>query len=358
MTGSSVSTRLRGETVWSFFTSGPVRFAPALSKGRVYAGSDDGLVYCLDAEDGRLLWKHKPSTPDRCVIGNGRMISVSPVRTGVAVDGGAVYFCAGIFPKEGVVAAALDAGTGKVLWEKSCDFSPQGYILASAGRLYVPTGRASPVVVDRRNGVLLGSFEGSAGAYALVTEGIVAYGPGDTGRLSLSTAESRDHLATFPGLHMIIAGTKAVLHTKTHLRAIDRVRTLEIVRQRNELSERAKRIGKEIKELAKKGAGSKVRKLEADLEAVKNAVAKCARDMEECVFWERDCAFPFALILAGDVLYAGGDGGLAGFSAEDGTLLWKAEVPGRVYGLAAANGRLFASTDEGTIQCFVEERSL
>jgi hypothetical protein len=32
--------------------------------------------------------------------------------------------------------------------------------------------------------------------------------------------------------------------------------------------------------------------------------------------------------------------------------VWEAQMPGRVYGLAVANGRLIASTERGTIHCF------
>ncbi len=34
----------KGKVRWEFFTQGPVRFAPAVYDGRVYAGSDDGYV--------------------------------------------------------------------------------------------------------------------------------------------------------------------------------------------------------------------------------------------------------------------------------------------------------------------------
>ena len=63
-------------------------------------------------------------------------------------------------------------------------------------------------------------------------------------------------------------------------------------------------------------------------------------------------AVPSALILAGDHLFAGGDGKVMAVSVESGAVAWEAEVEGRVYGLAVANGRLFASTDRGVIHCF------
>jgi hypothetical protein len=48
--GSSVTNEVSaidatsGDISWSFFTEGPVRFAPAVHNGRVYAGSDDGYL--------------------------------------------------------------------------------------------------------------------------------------------------------------------------------------------------------------------------------------------------------------------------------------------------------------------------
>jgi len=44
-----------GEMRWRFPTGGPVRFAPVLHEGRCYVASDDGVLYCLDAQSGRSL---------------------------------------------------------------------------------------------------------------------------------------------------------------------------------------------------------------------------------------------------------------------------------------------------------------
>src|SRR5262249_40952853 len=54
----------------------------------------------------------------------------------------------------------------------------------------------------------------------------------------------------------------------------------------------------------------------------------------------------------GDTLIAGGNGAIAAFNGADGKLIWKGAVTGKAYGLAAANGQVFASTDQGTIHCF------
>jgi outer membrane protein assembly factor BamB len=41
-----------GQERWSFFTGGPVRLAPVVSKNKVFVGSDDGFAYCLNAKNG------------------------------------------------------------------------------------------------------------------------------------------------------------------------------------------------------------------------------------------------------------------------------------------------------------------
>src|SRR5215207_4216641 len=45
-----------GKERWAFFTDSPVRFAPVVAQGRVFVVSDDGCLYCLAADDGKLQW--------------------------------------------------------------------------------------------------------------------------------------------------------------------------------------------------------------------------------------------------------------------------------------------------------------
>lgn len=79
-----------GEVRWSFYAEGPVRFAPAVWQDEVYFGSDDGNVYCVKLASGELVWKYCPSATDRHLPGNGHVISMWPVRTGLVVDEGTV----------------------------------------------------------------------------------------------------------------------------------------------------------------------------------------------------------------------------------------------------------------------------
>ena len=145
--GSSADCRVHcldtdnGETVWTFATEGPVRLAPTIVGNRVVFGSDDGRVYCVSAADGKLLWKIRGVDQDRRIPGNERVISVWPVRTGVLVEDNIGYFCAGLFPQQGVYQTAVDIRTGKKLASNKVDMSAQGYLERKAGRLFVATGR-------------------------------------------------------------------------------------------------------------------------------------------------------------------------------------------------------------------------
>ena len=91
-----------GRVRWEFFTEGPVRFAPAGWRDRVFVASDDGWLYALSLGDGSLLWKHRGGPDDRKIVGNGRVISLWPARGGPVVTDDKVYFTAGIWPSDGV----------------------------------------------------------------------------------------------------------------------------------------------------------------------------------------------------------------------------------------------------------------
>jgi len=133
--------RKSGKVRWRFFAEAPVRLAPTIDHGRVLFGSDDGCVYCVSASDGSLLWKHRLLETDRQIAGNGRVISVWPVRSGVLVDEGKAFFCAGLFPEQGIFQAAVDIATGKLIARNPISIAAQGYLERKGSRLHVATGR-------------------------------------------------------------------------------------------------------------------------------------------------------------------------------------------------------------------------
>lgn len=146
--GSSADDQVRalnlidGKPLWSFFSEGPVRLAPSVAEGRVYFGSDDGRVYCVDAESGDEQWRFNAAERPRVIPGNGRLISTSPVRTGVIIHDGIARFGSGLFPAQGAYQFAVDAATGKELARGKLNFSPQGYLVRKGAVLQIPQGRA------------------------------------------------------------------------------------------------------------------------------------------------------------------------------------------------------------------------
>ncbi len=69
-----------GEPLWSCFADAPVRLPPVGANGRVYFCSDDGRLYCVNAEDGRPEWSFRGGPTARLALGNGRVISAWPAR--------------------------------------------------------------------------------------------------------------------------------------------------------------------------------------------------------------------------------------------------------------------------------------
>jgi len=176
-----------GRERWRFTAGGPVRLAPQIYRGKAYFAADDGWVYCLDARSGAAVWTFQAAPWDDCLIGNGRMISRWPCRTGVLVADDTVYATAGLFPNEGIYAYALDAATGEVRWQNDTagfvgrefvDFftgghqgefaftglCPEGALLLDRGILLVPQGHAGPARLDAHSGSILQRKERLAAA--------------------------------------------------------------------------------------------------------------------------------------------------------------------------------------------------
>ncbi len=187
-----------GREQWRFFTDGPVRLAAAAWNGRVYFTSDDGHLYCVDAQTGELVWKFQAGPSEHRLLGNERIINFWAARGGPVVKDGTVYFAAGIFPLHGIFIYALDASTGQIEWVNdttSSDYvelphggadgygglSPQGYLAADDDELVVAPGRGqSPVFLDRRTGKTLRySFRGGKGGGGYAVHAVASGGLGN-----------------------------------------------------------------------------------------------------------------------------------------------------------------------------------
>jgi outer membrane protein assembly factor BamB len=118
---------LNGSLIWKFATDGRIESSPAVVNEKVYIQPDDGYVYCLKANDGTLVWK-------RSVGGyiEANFASLILVRSSPTVVNGRVYI--GSIDTN---VYCLDANNGSALWT----FKTQGYITSSAavveGAVYI-----------------------------------------------------------------------------------------------------------------------------------------------------------------------------------------------------------------------------
>ena len=359
--GSSVDDKVycldaaTGETRWAFFAEGPIRLAPTVAHQRVYFGSDDGCVYCLEADDGTLVWKQRLAPRDRRLPGSGRMISLWPVRTGVTVDGEAVYCGAGVLPSEKIYLGALAAGDGSLIWRTPLDDLPlQGYPLVSNRYLFVATGRGGPVVFDRRDGKRLYRVGDGRGTFALLSGETVFLNAGRNAReIVAATGQSEEQLAFFPGQHLIASDRALYLHNQGHLAALDRPAYLGHARQRHRLEVQKKQLAKELRQKKETFAAAEISRRERALAGIEVQLKQQTRALQDCFRWQIDCPEIFTMALANGTLLVGGAGRVAALETQTGQSVWEAPADGRVYGLAIAQGRLFVSTDTGTIDCFV-----
>ncbi len=347
-----------GEERWVFFTDGPVRMAPTIYNQKVYFGSDDGWVYCLNAKDGKLIWNYKPFPEDKRILGNGRMISVWPIRTSVLVQDGTVYFGAGILPLEGVAFCALNADDGSVIWKKNISISPQGYLLSMLDRIIVPTGRTNPYLFDAKTGKMLGSLSSgrSGGTYAIIIGDKIVSGPGykEDGSDWLYTydPQSNARIASVQGNHLVVTATVSYVHTDDKLSALDRPSYYAALVQENNLLNRQSEIIAKIRKLDAKTRSQEINKLSSEIASVKTSLDEAIEAKNAALTWSVSCKHPYSLVVAGNLIFAGGDDEVAAYDASNGELLWTGSVMGKAYGLAIANGSLYVSTDRGAIHRF------
>lgn len=332
--GSSVDDQVRaidaktGEVRWTFFTGAPIRFAPAGWEDRVFVASDDGWLYALALEDGRVLWKFRGGPTDERVLGNERIVSKWPTRGGPVVLDDTVYFSAGIWPSDGVFLHALNAKTGEAVWssgdtgrifmaqphggaEATSGVSAQGYLVATDQQLLVPTGRAVPAVFDRAKGDLLyyhlQKNQHRGGSRAMTADRFMV----NAGCLfDLKTGE----LAAQVGLGSLVAMPDGMVQA-------DGKSLKSSVWQDVQITDR-------------KGAPQQVRRLE------ENRLVAMDREVLDFIVARTDAI-------------CGQDGQVCAIDyTGQQTIWWSHEVEGKALGLAVGNGRLVVSTDQGLIYCF------
>ena len=389
-----------GRERWSFFTEGPVRFAPALAGGRLFVASDDGCLYCLAAGTGKLLWRFRGGPRDERFMGNEQMISRWPARAGVLVDGETVYFAAGMWSSDGIYLYALRTADGSVIWKNDTiahiyirlphplqegigGISPQGYLALWKDTLIMATGRSSPAGFDKETGEFLffenalmklhhpGSSWVIAGKdmvfserrlvepdrHVKLGEAEPAFGEGltawhyRTGEQTLALHNKHRAVIDADAMYATGAGSLTAIDLAALLKAApDYVGTGKADPtipgrvfewpQEDGVPNKPLRWPHDTPRMSKNTLypwfGSKVSPVTAKTFAR----------------WEAPLGRTYELILAGTTLVTGGRGKVVAFDTNTGRVVWQTDVEGQARGLAVAGGRLLVSTSSGHILCF------
>jgi outer membrane protein assembly factor BamB len=311
---------------WRFYTDGPIRFAPVVYKDKLYVASDDGTLYCLKADNGLLIREILGGPARNKVIGNGRLIGMWPLRGGPVLYGDTIYFAASIWPFMGTFIYAIDAETGRIVWNNSgsgstylmqphtspafAGVAPQGYLVATEDKLLVSGGRSVPAAYDRRTGEFLYyhlNKYGKTGTCEVIASGDYFFNRGAVHKLS-------DGIAVSNGSASVVEGDV-------------------IFGERNDAV-----VAYKLEPGAKKATGL----------------------WQARVLGERGKIH----VKAGSRLYCSGRG-------EEGILLavdapsndaepevtWRTKVDGEIWSMLAADGRLFVTTLQGRIYCFAGEET-
>lgn len=157
-----------GKELWNFYADGPVRLPMAVYSKSLLFTSDDGYCYCLNVDSGKLKWKRLLAPTKNKLLGNKRLISMWPARGGVVLKNNIVYTAASIFPLMGTFIYALDADSGDIIWKNEGSGSnyilqphrspafayvaPQGPFTISGNKLLVAGGRSVPAAYDLETG--------------------------------------------------------------------------------------------------------------------------------------------------------------------------------------------------------------
>jgi outer membrane protein assembly factor BamB len=150
-----------GVKLWDYTTGLEIHSTPAVVDGKVYFGSNDGKLYCLDAETGAKLWDYQTG---------GEIASAPSVLDGRV-----------IFGSRDRTVYCLDSSTGVKLW----NYTTGGDIISSPavkdGRVLIGSWDDKVYCLDEDTGVKLWDFTTGNDVYSSpsVADSIVCVGSSD-----------------------------------------------------------------------------------------------------------------------------------------------------------------------------------
>jgi len=143
-----------GGPIWSYSTNGIVHSSPAVVNGKVYVGSYDNKVYCLNAENGDLIWAFL----------TGNFVYSSP-----AVAYGKVYFGS----RDGNVYCT-NAENGALIWSFETGDRVFPSPAVADGKVYIGSCDRKIYCLNAENRALIWSF--ATGSQYMYSSPAIAHG--------------------------------------------------------------------------------------------------------------------------------------------------------------------------------------
>jgi len=391
-----------GQVAWLRTVGGRVDSPPAIHGGSVLFGSADGRVYCLRLSDGEPAWSFLAAPRDMKTVSYDRVESVWPVHGSVLVLNGVAYCVAGrsTWLDEGIDMYGLDPATGRVVcfnhYESRHPVAGEGKDAAKPEHnKAVAQNRA-----DYRTALqpdMADSFSMAGGAIAdvLVSDGKSVFMHHDKFDTQLKKQKRSRHFFSTSGLlddtenhrsHWVMGsgdfsmvgvayswivngGRKGVSALFGLMMAYDDSAVWGVSRKNYTLYKAQNAPFSDDEEVLNDFKPKNPRPQQ-------KGKKKAGAPKDSRFAWRSALPLrPRAMLKAGDHLFFGGmpketaqddphaayegrkGGVLAVVSAEDGATVAKYALNSPVVwdGMAAANGRLFFSTEKGELQCWAAE---
>jgi outer membrane protein assembly factor BamB len=388
-----------GKLRWSFTTDSTPRLAPTFSDGRLYFGTDAGLVHCLDASSGKPIWQFDAALTGEQMLGYGRFSSVWPVRTAVVVEQDKAYFSAGLFPSEGIFSYALNVKTGRLLWRRSMVVNsgdsptPQGYPLLTQDSIFY-TSRVVPTRWSKTDGSAM-SFSTpypnvpksheyryyTAGTYAQVWDEkqlvfgqacLLGYDP-DGERIDKYNRKQFGTLLFnwFNARRIAKQQDRVFVATDYHVMCVDRDKLESLSQQecaeieklykqcrvanRRDHVEKHRALVEKFGEedpLAKQIVNGPLKWGQPGWDTWQEKSPPLFDNLRSKTNWMTPLDATEAMIAAGSIVYVGGENTVYALDVETGKILWQDQTDSRVRAIAAGNEHVLVSTIDGVVRCY------
>jgi outer membrane protein assembly factor BamB len=345
-----------GAVRWQYTANGRIDSTPTIDRGLCLFGTKSGWVYALRADDGRLVWRLRAAPADERIVAYGQVESPWPVPGSVLVVDEILYFAAGRQPLAdgGIRVFAVQPASGKLVWVQRLDHVPQQFdkirrplynssglefdnfdllhregdaVAMSRWTFERGTGQMS---CDRYNGFVRIDTEGDGGG-VWAPRGCWSYAPRNETEFLKERPFLRP-LAAFRGnrLYSFSEDRKTIFRRDFDLAGGEKFDTKWY-------------DGWKTYERARKGG---------DLWRSQRLAHGATWTVTPFPQGQGALAGSALLLAANVVVIAAGAGDLALLSPEDGRPMGRVLLPAVVWdGLAAADGRLFASTRDGDVIC-------